>query len=760
MRGITNFKMKKKNKHNLHLVQIAFYGDTECILTASPELNIQYRLLCDLENKQISPLPRDKKFGNSTCAYSFSLFIGIINIEKHNFFLFADSIKKVGQINKHIIYEIKKIAYLPFDNSELSDEVKQKLKLLTNHFSKGYCFSYTMDLSKSIDQSSDFKELWYVNRNMQNFLIINKHMEDWCIPVIQGYFKTHIIKINNRKLRYSLLLKTHLSENKILEFNQIIESEEALEITRAFAMDARITHLAEHISSIIEHETGVVLLNTIDPTNDDKVKKIKAVQEIVEHLIEVYKVIKYRHLNIEEVEINSRESFKVCDAYFSELREVTKILGSTVLKNGYIKNKAQKGYYLMTFDKKTNSSIVIALLFLFYDRFMHFLTNDKYISVLEGDIAFWELYSHIGFDYVAAHEELQEYVNLFIRDSTYNILTPLVEKSLIESKKDFLVRNREVFEKIMEDSNFELAPVHEKQRLKLVCVTYNVSGCTPNNTSKELINLIAHIRSLNADIILFGLQEMIELKLKIKNFKKMMNSIEVIRQWEYIFLKHMPTYRIKARETCLALQTFILVKKTQEKYLLSVNNEKVKLGIMKMGNKGAIITSLNYNGIFIEFINCHLTSGFTTKNKEDRFMDLSAILRHTTQRYFYKKLMVSIFAGDFNFKVESELGVILNALKHNKLPFDKLKLQDEFDFFRSVHSGFASYSEKPISFKPTYRYIKASNILDYDKRAPAWTDRVFYRFKQSVEHHISGYDSIETCFSDHKPVIFAVDLFK
>ena len=66
--------------------------------------------------------------------------------------------------------------------------------------------------------------------------------------------------------------------------------------------------------------------------------------------------------------------------------------------------------------------------------------------------------------------------------------------------------------------------------------------------------------------------------------------------------------------------------------------------------------------------------------------------------------------------------------------------------------------EADITFPPTYKYVKGTDLYNLTKRVPSWTDRILYKRGSKITPIF--YDRILINFSDHKPIVglFEIDV--
>eukprot|EP01059_Diplonema_ambulator_P008687 TRINITY_DN1835_c0_g2_i1.p1 TRINITY_DN1835_c0_g2~~TRINITY_DN1835_c0_g2_i1.p1 ORF type:complete len:1086 (+),score=317.71 TRINITY_DN1835_c0_g2_i1:41-3259(+) len=85
--------------------------------------------------------------------------------------------------------------------------------------------------------------------------------------------------------------------------------------------------------------------------------------------------------------------------------------------------------------------------------------------------------------------------------------------------------------------------------------------------------------------------------------------------------------------------------------------------------------------------------------------------------------------GDLNYRVDSSYEEVMHAVAHKKV--GNILASDQLLRERSAGKVFADFDEAPITFLPTYKYVKGENIYDTSKkgnkrRVPAYTDRILW----------------------------------
>ena len=180
---------------------------------------------------------------------------------------------------------------------------------------------------------------------------------------------------------------------------------------------------------------------------------------------------------------------------------------------------------------------------------------------------------------------------------------------------------------------------------------------------------------------------------------------------------------------------------------------------MNVGNKGAITTVINFNGMFLELINCHLSAGFGNSKREQRLLDLNSVLKANHESHLHRKVLISIFLGDFNFKVNLPRQIVLETVKHGRNCYQKLKTEDEFAYYKAVHPILKNYRKANVKFPPTFKYDIHTRTFEDTPKIPSWTDRVLYQELRNCTLKILEYNSLPIYVSDHHPVYLICEVF-
>lgn len=144
----------------------------------------------------------------------FSVFLGVLPVFNCSFLVFAEYVKEPIVMEKHDIFEVVGLAYIPLGN-EREYERQDKWQSILNYLSylktsimrEGYYFSFTYDLSVSkIKQAEgypkNFKFCWnaYMARGM-----VSISEKEWMVSLIQGFLRGFAVNLQGKKVEYFLI---------------------------------------------------------------------------------------------------------------------------------------------------------------------------------------------------------------------------------------------------------------------------------------------------------------------------------------------------------------------------------------------------------------------------------------------------------------------------------------------------------------------------------------------------------------------------
>lgn len=240
-----------------------------------------------------------------------------------------------------------------------------------------------------------------------------------------------------------------------------------------------------------------------------------------------------------------------------------------------------------------------------------------------------------------------------------------------------------------------------------------------------------------ADIVAVGFQEIVDLNAG----NIMAASTDNARAWadelQRTLSRDRP-YALLTYQQLVGVCVYVFVRPQHAGHIRDVAVDCVKTGLGgATGNKGAAAIRFVLYGTSVCFVAAHFAAG--QSQVAERNADYAEITRkiafpmgRTLKSHDYV-----FWCGDFNYRLDCDREELREGLRQPGgqepaalaalLEFDQLRQQ------RELGNVFGGFREGSIQFPPTYKYDLFSN--DYDtsekQRAPAWTDRVLWRRRQT-----------------------------
>ena len=200
-----------------------------------------------------------------------------------------------------------------------------------------------------------------------------------------------------------------------------------------------------------------------------------------------------------------------------------------------------------------------------------------------------------------------------------------------------------------------------------------------------------------------------------------------------------------------------------------------------MGNKGGVGIRMNINDSSICFICVHMAAhrekvsernsefhrilnelSFPLVTAPDKEPESVPIAAHDIIYWVGSLGQFHLQLGDLNYRITSDVpdSVVFDYARNN---FKHLLSRDQLLVSQNAGFAFVGFTEPPITFPPTYKYIRGSSLYDDRKekkiRAPSWCDRILYCLhdvSSSTEVPlitVVDYNHVPSMVtSDHKPV--------
>ncbi|XP_062544427.1 inositol polyphosphate 5-phosphatase E isoform X2 [Armigeres subalbatus] len=319
----------------------------------------------------------------------------------------------------------------------------------------------------------------------------------------------------------------------------------------------------------------------------------------------------------------------------------------------------------------------------------------------------------------------------------------------------------------------ELDKVLPTREITIFVGTWNMNGQSPPKQMNDFVlpTSLEHV----PDIIVFGTQE----------------SYSERFEWEVTLQETLGPSHILLHSTSLGtLHLAAFIRRDLIWYCSEPEdaNLSVRPGTA-FRTKGAIAISFSLFGTSFLFVTSHLTAH--QQKVKERVSDVKKIIhsldlpRNLTVKHRNKDVTQnfdSVFwCGDLNFRLSEPRDKLMHWIETTQFPLPAhlphgFMHTDQLTSVLADGAAFKGFREAKITFPPTYKYDPGTQRFDTSskQRAPAYTDRILYKFKPlpvtTVHRRISSatgskithppspvkclaYDSVQNIItSDHKPV--------
>lgn len=270
-------------------------------------------------------------------------------------------------------------------------------------------------------------------------------------------------------------------------------------------------------------------------------------------------------------------------------------------------------------------------------------------------------------------------------------------------------------------------------------VTWNMNGKV---SYEELEVLVGTNRRFN--LLVIGLQEAPRCKIK----RLLQSALD-------------DTHNLLGESIMQSLHLYIFGPKNSEFFTKELKVDRQSLGGLGgliRRKKGAVAISINFKGIQMVFISCHLSAHeHNVEKRNSQCRHLSHSLFSEDRNTYERAAQITVWLGDLNYRIQ---GIDTNPARnliHNDLHGQLLTSKDQLLQEAERGQVFEGYCEGTLAFKPTYKYNVGSSNYDtsYKIRVPSWTDRILFKVEDSgnIDATLHSYDSMDNIdSSDHKPV--------
>ena len=608
--------------------------------------------------------------------YYFSFLIGFIKLQKKIYMIFAEKVK-VLKIREYKIFKIKNIVVINL----LKFKVNSNMTLiLNNYFKKGFYFSYDIDLTYSKNFFNIFKDkknkkiekkfnwFFFINQNLI-YPLINRKAIKWFNPLIYGKIKYEIIQINEKNKIEILLIKKEMINNLFSNYNKNKEFYEQIFCPKKMT----------NFDIFLNHNNNLKALSISFNKMNNYFKDLMAdlvIGDYFKSFFNINKIQKYFQFFFDFMSIKNfflclddktnklvkkfREKFKknLYDFHINSIEIIEKYNEEAILN---IIKKSIK-YYNKEESKWINLSISLR-------KFNEFANKNLKILILyyiknhipkDSKLKFEKIISKF-FTKIEKKKSIIKRFKFEIRETIQSEKSPF--QNINEIYHCLFGSEKTLYKNIINLNKKHSLPIISLSELQIAIITHNCSGITPNE--KIRTNYLEKKEIKNSDIIILGLQEIVEMK--IKNLKSIITNDNDFNRnkWLSYFEKKMSEFEIVARSSLLGLFMIVFVRRNicREFDVALVKHKLFKLGFMKFANKGGIYFEINVNSDRIGFLNCHLESGEKKGNFVKRIEQIKKFEEYVKNR---KKLNLVFIFGDMNFRNKQNWGKIKKLINNFK----------------------------------------------------------------------------------------------
>mmetsp|Transcript_28661 Transcript_28661/g.69866 ORF Transcript_28661/g.69866 Transcript_28661/m.69866 type:complete len:711 (-) Transcript_28661:148-2280(-) len=345
-----------------------------------------------------------------------------------------------------------------------------------------------------------------------------------------------------------------------------------------------------------------------------------------------------------------------------------------------------------------------------------------------------------------------------------DLLNPIMDEKSIESPRGDGEREKNLWvDQMMHEQRHKWTTPRD---LTVFCGTWNVNAKVPHeNLSPWLCPWQRDEKG--PDVYCIGIQEIVELNAMNIGMSDA-NSAKQSLMWEDKIereaLKGQYTKIMGKHFVGLMMVVYVKTELVQSHALSGKAGEKIGVGKMGLGNKGAIVIRMNFWETSICFVNTHLTAG---KSKvSNRNNDFETIIEKVEIKLGDETLSIRdhdycFWVGDLNYRLNAtDLNDVYRRIRAQPPDMSYLLNADQLITERNAGRCFVGFQEQDITFLPTYKYLPGTpgydDREDGKRRMPAWCDRVQWCIKpktKGISVSPKLYKRAELCCSDHKPVM-------
>ncbi|CAI0465511.1 unnamed protein product [Linum tenue] len=296
----------------------------------------------------------------------------------------------------------------------------------------------------------------------------------------------------------------------------------------------------------------------------------------------------------------------------------------------------------------------------------------------------------------------------------------------------------------VEEYHCEFSSGDQKSDICICVVTWNMNGQVCYEDLAELVGS-HNAKERKYELLVVGLQEAPR-----RNIARLLQAALA------------NTHMLLGKAIMQSLQLYVFGPcRSSELLLTEVEVDKRSVGGcggMARRKKGAVAIRINYKGISMVFISCHLAAhAGKVKERNWESKDITHSLFSKNSNPYSRPAHLTVWLGDLNYRIQGIDNFPVRKLIHNDL---QSMLTGNDQLLQEAERGrvFDGFCEGTLTFKPTYKYDTGSSNYDtsHKVRVPSWTDRILFKIEERDEkmsanlHSYESVDGIDS--SDHKPV--------
>ena len=168
------------------------------------------------------------------------------------------------------------------------------------------------------------------------------------------------------------------------------------------------------------------------------------------------------------------------------------------------------------------------------------------------------------------------------------------------------------------------------KEVRLMVASWNVGGFKPAGF-KEILNMFKPVEVHKPDFIVIGLQEIFEMK--SRNIGRILNISQTTTRttrWKFLIsqcLSCYAAYTLVWLDDLAGIQVLVFASPAIVENIKNITCSKLKMGLMGMANKGAVIVQLTIFDTPFKFAVCHLNAGCTESDSESRIEQINELLQ-------------------------------------------------------------------------------------------------------------------------------------